>query len=194
MEWIEYPEEKARSPQYRALPLCNGAATGRCCKYYWATISYADVMNPGDTNRGEKGRLCLLPHILPEMRFLGEKGASFASYCSQYAPGPHRYNAAFEGAEPMGPPPVLPPLKPRQLWLQRLSRRVGVRLWYRGEDWKPAPPLASSGLSDTDAGDLLGQTVASLKEEHGISADLREQVATDYQREVTTRDPDRSAK
>ena len=99
--YIEDPEAKKKSLMLKQKTFCNGQATGKQCKFYWAMTKLMDVPNPDHLRSGENLRYCLVD--VGDATFLGDGGSDMAVYCNKYEPSKTEYDPDFEEYRPLTP-------------------------------------------------------------------------------------------
>lgn len=92
-----------RSLMHKQKPLCNGAATGECCKHYWAIVRIVPSHNPDFLKSGEKLRFCRAWGAEPLEFDDGQEG--MAVKCNIFEPDPKRlHDPDFESYTPLETP------------------------------------------------------------------------------------------
>lgn len=92
-----------RSLMHKQKPLCNGAATGECCKHYWAIVRIVPSHNPDFLRSGEKLRFCRAWGSEPLEFDDGQEG--MAVKCNIFEPDPKRlHDPDFETYTPLDTP------------------------------------------------------------------------------------------
>jgi hypothetical protein len=91
------------SLMHKQKPLCNGAATGECCKHYWAIVRIVPSHNPDFLKSGEKLRFCRAWGSEPLEFDDGQEG--MAVKCNIFEPdAKRRFDPDFETYSPLAEP------------------------------------------------------------------------------------------